>query len=194
MPTDNTAPTIRARFHCGATTATDRGQEGFFSVASLDATYGEDNASWARPDASGQLTMTITKPEAAAAFVVGRDYWLDFTPVAADERDYPNEIQVGDVIDPVPEAGHDGPQYVTAVTQHPDGTALELRPATPEEIAAQPSTGIYTSDSAAVPATPETPTPQGLYLGSMSPETAVYLQETATAPALSPFAPTPPAA
>ena len=47
-----------------------------------------------------------------------------------------NVVQVGDVIDPIPEAGHEGPQYVTAVNDHPDGTALDLRPATPEEIAA----------------------------------------------------------
>ena len=217
---------IRAKFRCHSTTAYDPAHGYAGTGVLLHAVYGNgsDNAAWSKATPQGKVDLTITVPEAAAAFVPGQEYWLDFTPVAAAPaadallvydytepvrttavsadagnlvtvgsdgllylsaaalkgaiapppvsiavngvdgtalgvmqapevaaapRDYPDEIQVGDVIDPVPEAGHDGPQYVTGVTQHPDGTALELRPATPEEIAAAPSTGTYTSDGGA---------------------------------------------
>ena len=215
---------VRAKFRYHSTTAYDPAHGYAGTGVVLHAVYGDgiDNAAWSKATPQGKDELTVTVPGAAAAFVPGTEYWLDFTPVtAAPEQDaavavaklarqntvstdvgnllqtgqdglpylseaalkaaitpspvnivvngldgtalgvmqapqpapapraYPDEIQIGDVIDPVPEAGHDGPQYVTAVTQHPDGTALDLRPATPEEIAAQPSTGTYTSDGVA---------------------------------------------
>ena len=187
---------VRAKFLCHSTTAYAPSNGSVQIGVVLFPVFGNGNASWSEATPHGKVELTVTTPEAAAAFVAGRHYWLDFTPIAvaaeqelassgekparfaavssdagnlltigtdglpylsaaaigSAERDYPNEIQVGDVIDPVPEAGHDGPQYVTAVTQHPDGTALDLRPATPEEIAAQPATGTYTSS-------PSAPTP-----------------------------------
>lgn len=41
----------------------------------------EDCASWSKWTPSGELTMTITNPAALDVLHVGKDYFLDITPV-----------------------------------------------------------------------------------------------------------------
>ncbi len=50
---------------------------------SLYAVYGDGkgNESWSRYTPSGDLKMMITNPAAIDAFDVGKDYYLDITPV-----------------------------------------------------------------------------------------------------------------
>lgn len=40
----------------------------------------KENATWAKYTPSGQLTMQIDNPDAYAAFELGKEYFLDFTP------------------------------------------------------------------------------------------------------------------
>ncbi len=47
----------------------------------LAPVQGDENASWSKSTPSGDLTLSITNPGAIAAFVVGADYYVDFTPV-----------------------------------------------------------------------------------------------------------------
>ncbi len=44
--------------------------------------YGDspENKSWSRYTPNGECRMTITNPEAIDAFVLGKDYFVDFTP------------------------------------------------------------------------------------------------------------------
>ncbi|WP_316184761.1 MULTISPECIES: hypothetical protein [unclassified Bradyrhizobium] len=42
------------------------------------------NKSWSKWTPSGQLSITITNPDAIDAFEKGKAYYLDFTPVAAE--------------------------------------------------------------------------------------------------------------
>lgn len=51
----------------------------------LDAVYSSDpaseNYSWSKYTPSGSASLTITNPDAFNQFVVGEEYFLDFTPV-----------------------------------------------------------------------------------------------------------------
>lgn len=71
---------VRAKMHCYEKTATD--DEGGATVK-LRPVYSdsEENKTWSKYTPSGDVTMSITNPPAAAAFEVGRDYYVDFTPV-----------------------------------------------------------------------------------------------------------------
>ena len=53
------------------------------SLAPVFGGYGDGqvNETWAKYTPSGEIKMTITNPEAIAAFDVGRAYFVDFTPV-----------------------------------------------------------------------------------------------------------------
>lgn len=42
---------------------------------------GKGNEDWSRWTPSGSLKLTITNPEAVKQFEVGKDYFVDFTPV-----------------------------------------------------------------------------------------------------------------
>ena len=42
---------------------------------------GDANANWSKYTPSGELRLTITNPTASDAFVVGKAYFVDFTPV-----------------------------------------------------------------------------------------------------------------
>lgn len=39
-----------------------------------------ENASWSQATPSGKIEMLITNPAAIAAFELGKDYYIDFTP------------------------------------------------------------------------------------------------------------------
>ena len=130
MPERTCKPTIRALFHCSTTVATDRGEEGFFQVATLDAANGPMNAAWSAATPAGTLSMTVTRPEAAAAFVAGRDYWIDISPADAvtsipvGHKAEDDVLSVGDVIQ-VP--GLEGDHRVDSL--YADGT-MNLSPVT----------------------------------------------------------------
>ena len=122
--TDTKTPTsLRALFHCSTTVATDRGEEGFFQVATLDAANGPMNEAWSAATPAGTLSMTVTRPEAAAALVAGRDYWIDISPAEAvtsipvAHEDEDDVLSVGDVVQ-VP--GLEGDHKVDAL--YADGT------------------------------------------------------------------------
>ena len=46
----------------------------------LAPVYGDANKPWSKATPQGQVTMTITNPEAIEAFTLGKTYYLDFTP------------------------------------------------------------------------------------------------------------------
>lgn len=72
---------IRAKFKC-----TKVEQVGDDEVVKLDAvTSGSaENAEWSKYTPSGQLGMTISNPAAQGRFEAGAEYFLDFTPAAAE--------------------------------------------------------------------------------------------------------------
>lgn len=75
--------TVRAKFQCQGVTPLDAKAYGEgTATVTLRPVYGDgtDNASWSKATPAGQLDMTITNPAAVAAFVVGKSYFLDFTP------------------------------------------------------------------------------------------------------------------
>lgn len=46
----------------------------------LAPVYGDDNKPWSEATPQGQISMTITNPDAIEAFELGRYYFVDFTP------------------------------------------------------------------------------------------------------------------
>lgn len=48
---------------------------------------GEDNKQWASATPSGQITMTIRNELALDVFKVGREFYVDFTPVPDEMKD-----------------------------------------------------------------------------------------------------------
>lgn len=82
---------VRAKFRC-TRKAQVRSASGYGSPGPVDqeevtlsAVMGDENKKWSRYTPSGHLEMTITNPVALARFEVGKDYYLDFTPVEAAE-------------------------------------------------------------------------------------------------------------
>ena len=57
--------------------------EGLYAVVKLAAAYnsGKGNESWSKATPSGDIVMAITNPAAAAAFELGKQYTVEFTPV-----------------------------------------------------------------------------------------------------------------
>jgi hypothetical protein len=47
----------------------------------LSAVTGPGNEDWSKWTPSGDLNIQITNPEAMGQFEVGKDYYIDFTPV-----------------------------------------------------------------------------------------------------------------
>jgi hypothetical protein len=62
-------------------------QDGSYKAVTLQAVTDDENKSWSKWTPSGQLTMTITNPDAFNQFEVGQTYFLDFTPAPAREAD-----------------------------------------------------------------------------------------------------------
>ena len=76
-----------AKFRCRAVESiaftTWVGDDGPCPRAEVDLRAVEQfgNASWSQGEPSGSISLTITVPEAATAFVPGGEYWVTFTPV-----------------------------------------------------------------------------------------------------------------
>jgi len=70
---------IRAKFQCHSVTKHGYGGE----EVKFGAVYAPDgeNASWAKATPNGSLQITIDNPSAQGAFVPGKCYFLDFSPV-----------------------------------------------------------------------------------------------------------------
>jgi hypothetical protein len=80
---------VRAKFRCieKADRSTQWGaSKGVQSSGvKLAAVAGPENKEWAQFTPSGQLEMQIDNPAALDAFVVGTDYFIDFTPVETEQ-------------------------------------------------------------------------------------------------------------
>ena len=77
---------VRAKFTCYGVVENDAVTYGGPSATvTMFAVVGDgtDNASWSKATPTGRLEMSITNPDAVAAFEVGRDYWLDLNMVEA---------------------------------------------------------------------------------------------------------------
>lgn len=46
----------------------------------LAPVYGDDNKPWSEATPQGQMSLTITNPEAIDVFELGKSYFVDFTP------------------------------------------------------------------------------------------------------------------
>ena len=105
---------VRAKFTCYGVVENDAVTYGGPSATvTMFAVVGDgtDNASWSKATPTGRLEMSITNPDAVAAFEVGRDYWLDLNMVEASPAK----------ADPAPAASTDTPPT-------PQGTAAALAP------------------------------------------------------------------
>lgn len=75
--------TVRAKMSCQAITPLHTSNPGDASAeVRLFAVYGDGkaNESWSKWTPQGQVSMVITNPDAIAAFELGKEYYLDFTP------------------------------------------------------------------------------------------------------------------
>lgn len=80
VPAVNSLPTVRAKFRCDRV---HRDAEGNASVALLavyDSNPESENGRFFRYTPSGRIDLAIVNPSAAAAFVEGKEYFVDFTP------------------------------------------------------------------------------------------------------------------
>lgn len=78
--------TVRAKFRCNfiGHLPTSRPEDVCVSVT-LNAVYddGKANREWSKYTPSGEVKMFITNPAAIENFDLGKEYYLDFTPVEA---------------------------------------------------------------------------------------------------------------
>lgn len=77
---------VRAKFRCVEKTSRTS-SSGYGDPKPVDteevkfqAVMGDENKEWSKWTPSGSLSMSITNPAALEQFVVGKDYFLDFTP------------------------------------------------------------------------------------------------------------------
>lgn len=74
---------VRAKFVCERLEHLPTGQVDETNIAvAFRAVYanGEANREWSKWTPAGQLTMSITNPDAANWFELGKEYFLDITP------------------------------------------------------------------------------------------------------------------
>lgn len=71
---------IRAKFKCHRVTKDSGGNE----MVNLSAVYGDDNKPWSKFTPNGDLSMTISNPEAQGFFEPNVDYYLDVTKVVGE--------------------------------------------------------------------------------------------------------------
>lgn len=76
---------VRAKMRCTekADLASSWGVEGQRTASKvvLSPVAGPGNEPWSKYTPSGRVELLIDNPEAFAAFEVGKDYFVDFTPV-----------------------------------------------------------------------------------------------------------------
>lgn len=79
------ASTVRAKFQCLEIKNhhVQGGADQVLAEVRLTPVYGgsEENKSWSRYTPSGEIKMSITNPDAIAKFELGKEYYVDFTPV-----------------------------------------------------------------------------------------------------------------
>lgn len=74
---------VRAKFKCQSVVKhPEPAHDGGFVAVSFHAVYGEgkENKEWSKYTPSGNLTMSITNPDAFGWFEEGKEYFLDLTP------------------------------------------------------------------------------------------------------------------
>lgn len=69
---------VRAKFKCHSILVHEAGRTVKFGAVVNDS---DENKSWSKWTPSGDLTMSITNPDAYEQFEVGKCYFLDFSPV-----------------------------------------------------------------------------------------------------------------
>jgi hypothetical protein len=81
MPTKENAMKVRAKFNCVSIIHLATNSPGEIAANLLfHPAYGEANKNWSKYTPNGKLEITITNPDAIAAFELGKSYYLDFTP------------------------------------------------------------------------------------------------------------------
>ena len=80
--------TVRAKCRCieKADTASPYGKPSDPTQTSvtLAPVQGDENKSWSQRTPGGSIKLHITNPAAIAAFEVGKDYFVDFTPAPVE--------------------------------------------------------------------------------------------------------------
>lgn len=74
---------VRAKFRVTSVQQYPTAGEFQYAQVTMMPVYNDspENESWSKATPSGQISMMITNPEAAGAFVTGKSYLVDFTPV-----------------------------------------------------------------------------------------------------------------
>lgn len=73
-------PEVRAKFRCDTVTETRFANGAQTDVNLVPVTSGApENAIFGKYTPSGQIRMTINNPDAAAQFIPGQEYYVDFT-------------------------------------------------------------------------------------------------------------------
>lgn len=77
---------VRAKFRC-TSVLSPAWKDAAGRQVNFMAVYGDGtgNESWSEATPSAQLSMYITNPQAYEQFEEGKDYYLDFTPVPAEQ-------------------------------------------------------------------------------------------------------------
>jgi len=77
--------TVRAKMKCyGVDHLKDGDPNNVFAEIRLMPVYddgSDENKSWSKYTPSGEVRLHVTNPEAIAAFVPGKFFYVDFTPV-----------------------------------------------------------------------------------------------------------------
>jgi hypothetical protein len=76
---------IRAKFRCDSVETYDLGAGVVNEHVRFDAAIDDGNKSWSEWTPSGQLSMTISNPQAQGKFQEGSFYYLDFSEAPAEE-------------------------------------------------------------------------------------------------------------
>jgi len=54
--------------------------QGVYSTVKMAPVYGEANKPWSEATPQGEITMSITNPDAVDKFELGKAYFVDFSP------------------------------------------------------------------------------------------------------------------
>lgn len=75
---------VRAKFRCQeirhVLTATPKDMMAILTFAPVYDNGDGSNKDWSKWTPQGKLEMTVTNPDAVAAFELGKSYYLDFSP------------------------------------------------------------------------------------------------------------------